>query len=298
MKYDVIVIGGGIAGLTASIYIKRGLRNVLLLETATFGGQIITSPDVENYPGYEHISGAELGKIIHNQAINLGVDIKTEEVISVDGEDNNFIVNTKDNKYESKKVIIATGASPRGLDLPNEKDYIGRGLSFCATCDGNFFRNRVVAVVGGGNVAIDDALYLSNIASKVYLIHRRDEFRAEKNNVELLKNKDNVEFVLKANLKSIEGSPMINKIIVDQDGKDVELDINGLFMCIGRKPNTKIFAVDKDENGYIITDDNLETSTKGIYAIGDVRVKEVRQLTTAAADGTIAASIILKELEK
>ncbi len=293
MKYDVIVIGGGIAGLTASIYLKRASKNVLLLEESTFGGQIITASSVENYPGFEHISGAELGMIIYNQAKNCGVEIKQEKVLEIDGVDNNFTISTNDNKYECKKVIIATGAKPRRLGLPNEEEYVGKGLSFCATCDGNFFKNRVVAVIGGGNVAIDDAIYLSNIASKVYLIHRRDGFRSEESQLELLKSKENVEFILNANLKEIKGSPMINKIIVDQNGKDIELDVNGVFMCIGRIPNAT-FDVKVDEQGYIITDDTMETSIKGVYAIGDVRQKEVRQLTTAAADGTIAVSSIIK----
>ena len=164
--YDVIVIGGGIAGLTSSIYIKRGLKNVLLLEAAAIGGQIIVSPKIENYPGFEQISGAELMNNIHNQAKNLGVEIKNEEVISIEGTDNNFTVNTSSNKYNARKIVLATGNKNRLLGI-NENKYIGRGVSFCATCDGNFFKGKDVAVVGGGNTAIEDAIYLSNIVNKI-----------------------------------------------------------------------------------------------------------------------------------
>jgi thioredoxin reductase (NADPH) len=295
MNYDVIVIGGGIAGLTASIYIKRGMKDVLLLESSTFGGQIITSPKVSNYPGCEDISGAELGMRIHDQASHMGVEIKQEKVLSVEGIDEDFTITTNDNTYKAKKIVVATGASPKSLGLPEENNYVGRGLSFCATCDGNFFKGRDVAVIGGGNVALDDALYLSNIANKVYLIHRRDEFRGDAQTLDLLKNRDNVEIITNANLTKIEGEPLINNIVINGDRN---IPVNGLFMCIGREPNTLDLDLSKDDKGYIVTNEEMETNVRGIYAVGDVRSKEVRQLTTAASDGTIAATNILKKLNK
>ena len=293
--YDVIVIGGGIAGLTSSIYIKRGLKNVLLLEGYTIGGEIVKSQKIENYPGYESISGSDLMTTIYNQAVNLGVEVKNEKVIEIDGEDNNFTITTNENKYTSKKVIIATGTKSGVLDI-NEDKYVGRGVSTCATCDANFFKGRDVAVVGGGNSAVEDALYLSNIVNKVYLIHRNNELKANMSTIESLKEKDNVEFLLNTNVKKIIGDNVIEKIIIDTNNEERELNISGLFICVGRVPISNMFNVDKDEKGYIITNEDMETSIKGIYAIGDVRNKNIRQLTTAAGDGTVCVINILKDL--
>ena len=294
MNYDVVVIGGGIAGVTAAIYIKRGKKNVLLLESKTIGGQIIVSPKVENYPGYSQISGAALGMNLLKQIEDLNIDYKNEQVISIDGGDNNFTIKTNENEYHCKKVIIATGASSRTLGF--EEKYIGKGVSFCATCDGAFFKNRNVLVVGGGNNAIEDAIYLSDICNKVYLVHRRDELKAEESKVQLLKTKENVEIITNAVLESINGDNNVESVIINQQGEKTEIDVNGIFICIGKIPNTNNINIDKDKNGYIITNDNMETSIKGIYAAGDVRAKQVRQLTTAASDGTISAMKLLSEL--
>ena len=296
MKYDVIVIGGGIAGVTAAIYLKRGGKNVLVLESQYIGGQIIDASEVVNYPGIESISGPALAMNFSNQLKSLEIEVKNEKVASVSGWDNSFVVNTTDNKYECSKVIIATGAEPNKLAV--EGSYVGRGVSYCATCDGNFFKGKDVAVNGGGNTAIESALYLSNICNKVYLIHRRDEFRAEQVEVDKLKDKDNVEFVLNTNITQLNGENFLESIIVDQNGELKQININGLFVCIGRKPNSENLTIDRDSSGYIITTHDMETSTPGMYAIGDVRAKEIRQLSTASADGVIAAQNILKELEK
>lgn len=297
MDYDVIIVGGGIAGLTASIYIKRGNKNVLLLESSAIGGQILSAKDVTNYPGFEHISGLDLMKNVYKQALDLGVDIKYENVLSINGEDNNFSVNTNSTSYNARKIILSLGASPRKLGITNEDKYIGKGVSFCATCDGNFFKNKDVAVIGGGDVALDDALFLSDIVNKVYIVHRRNEFRAEASLVDKVNEKDNIELVMNSDVLSIEGNDFVEKIIVKEGDNTKDINVSGVFICIGRMPDTKDFEIDKDELGYIITDDNLMTSIKGIYAAGDVRKKEVRQLTTAAADGTICAVKILKELQ-
>ena len=297
MKYDVVVIGGGIAGLTASIYLKRGNKNVLVLESSTIGGQILSANDITNYPGFEHISGLDLSKSVFKQAMSLGVDFKYENVLSIDGEDNDFNVITNNGSYNTRKIIIATGASPKKLSVDNEDKYIGKGVSFCATCDGNFFKNKDVAVIGGGDVALDDAIYLSDIVNKVYIIHRRSEFKGESSKVDIINKKDNIECIMNSDVISIEGNDFVESIKIKQNSDIKDLDVSGVFICIGRMPDTKEFEIDKDDLGYIITNDDLMTSINGIYAAGDVRKKEVRQLTTAAADGTICAVKILKELQ-
>ena len=293
MKYDVIIIGGGIAGVTASIYLKRAMKNVLLIESKQIGGQIIEADKVENYPAYKEVKGYELGLNMSEQLKNLEVNVTNELVLSIDGSDNNFIINTDNNKYECKKVVIATGASSNRLGLINEDKYIGKGISYCATCDGHFFKGRDVAVIGGGNSALDAALYLSNIVNKVYLIHRRDTFRGEEKKVNELKTKDNVEILLNTTVKELNGSEVLESITLKDDQ---QLNVSGLFVNIGHAPNSSIFNGSKNEAGYIITDRDFETSIEGIYSIGDVIVKEVRQLTTAASDGTIVATNILKKL--
>ena len=296
MKYDVIVIGGGIAGVTAAIYLKRANKNVMVIESKQIGGQIVEAAVVENYPAYKEVKGYELGLNMKDQLDKLNVQINNEEVISIDGVDNNFIIKTNNNSYECKKVIIATGSSPKRLGLTEEDKYIGKGISFCATCDGNFFRGKDIVVVGGGNTALVSAIYLSDIVNKVYLIHRRDEFKGEESKVEVLRNKPNVELLLNTTITEIKGNDLVESVVVNTNGKIKELSVSGIFECVGHEPNSSIFNVSKNEYNYIITDTNYETSVEGIYAIGDVIVKEVRQLTTAASDGTIAASNILKKL--
>ncbi|MBR6073098.1 MAG: FAD-dependent oxidoreductase [Bacilli bacterium] len=290
MKYDVIVIGGGIAGVTASIYLKRAMKKVLLIESKQIGGEILKADKVENYPALKEVKGYELGLNMSEQLKSLDIEVINELVTSIDGSDNNFIIN---NKYECKKVIIATGTSSNRLGLLNEDKFIGKGISFCATCDGNFFKGKDVAVIGGGNTALDSAIYLSNIVNKVYLIHRRDEFRGEESKVNIINNKDNIEVLFNTTVKELKGNDFIESIVLNNDQ---EINVSGVFVCIGHVPNSSIFNGSKDEGKYIITDSNYETSIEGIYAIGDVIVKEVRQLTTAASDGTIAATNILKKL--
>ena len=290
MKYDVIVIGGGIAGVTASIYLKRAMKKVLLIESKQIGGEILKADKVENYPALKEVKGYELGLNMSEQLKSLDIEVINELVTSIDGSDNNFIIN---NKYECKKVIIASGTSSNRLGLLNEDKFIGKGISFCATCDGNFFKGKDVAVIGGGNTALDSAIYLSNIVNKVYLIHRRDEFRGEESKVNIINNKDNIEVLFNTTVKELKGNDFIESIVLNNDQ---EINVSGVFVCIGHVPNSSIFNGSKDEGKYIITDSNYETSIEGIYAIGDVIVKEVRQLTTAASDGTIAATNILKKL--
>ena len=290
--YDVIIIGAGPAGLTSALYLLRANKKVLVLEAKSYGGQIINASNVENYPGIESISGFDFATNLYNQVVKLGGEIKFETVIRVE-EDRRVI--TSKNEYNSKVVIIATGAANRKLNIENEEKFIGKGISYCATCDGNFFKNKEVAVNGGGNTALEDAIYLSNLCSKVYLIHRRDEFRGEDKYVEELKNKSNVEFILNSKITSINGSDKLESITINEDK---EIKVDGLFIAIGQEPKNDIFSnvVDLDDKGYIITHDDVYTKTEFIYVAGDTREKELRQLTTAVSDGSIAATIALKEM--
>lgn len=299
MKYDVIIVGGGPAGLSSAIYLKRALKNVLLIEKNIYGGQIVTSPKVENYPGFLEISGMELGEKMLNQAKKLGVTTMYGDVEKITKENELFHVFVKDKEYISKAVIYATGASSRKLGVKNEEALIGSGISYCATCDGAFFKDKVVCVVGGGNTAIDDALYLANVARKVYVIHRRDEFRGEPVKVAILKEKENVQFILQATVKDVVGINKVEKVVLDVVGKEETLDVDGIFVAIGQVPNTKILEdfVPLNPNGYVITNLQLETSVPGFYAAGDVREKQVRQLTTATNDGTIAAVMVGEYLD-
>lgn len=297
---DIIVIGGGIAGLTAAVYALRSGKSVLLFEKKSYGGQISQSHAVENYPGFSKISGAELSMNLHAQAKAFGCEFKNETVTKVkDGAIKKVITNK--GEYEAKAVIFALGAEPRKSGLENEQSLIGRGLSYCAVCDGNFFRNREAMVVGGGSTAVQDALYLAEICKKVYLVHRRDAFRAEDSLVAKLREKENVEFILDSVLVSAVAAPLLKSVTVKnvKTGEEREVAVNGLFLAIGQVPSTKDFAdiLPLDEYGYVIAGEDCKVS-EGIYIAGDCRKKPVRQLTTAAADGTVAATLACEELDK
>ena len=290
--YDIIIIGGGPSGLTAALYGVRSGKSVLLFEKIGFGGQIAKSPLVENYPGIRAISGTELSESLRSQAESFGCEFRKETVTSVlDGDVKK--VSTSKGEYEARAVIFALGTEERKLGLENEEKYVGRGLSYCAYCDGNFFRNREVAVIGGGNTALQDALYLSDICKKVYLVHRRNEFRAEKNLVEKAVRKENIELVTDSVPTEIGGSPIVQYLKVKNKLTDEEreLSVNGVFMAIGQLPLTKDFAdvLPLDEGGYALAGEDC-TVRDGIYVCGDCRKKEIRQLTTAVSDGTVAAT--------
>ena len=294
--YDIIIVGAGPAGLTAAIYAKRANKKVLILEAKTYGGQIINANNVENYPGIEKISGFDLATNMYNQVKKLGVEVLFETVTKIQ-EDKTVITNK--NNYQAKAIILATGAENRKLNINKETEFIGKGVSYCATCDGNFYKNKTVAVVGGGNTAIEDALYLSDIASKVYLIHRRDEFRAEATYTNELKKKTNVEFILNANVKTLNGKDKLESIeIEDTKGNNRTINIDGLFIAVGMSPKNEIFAniINLNDSGYIESKDGVHTNIEGIYVAGDARVKQLRQLTTAVSDGAIAATTAIKEM--
>lgn len=297
---DIIIIGGGIAGLTAAVYAGRSGKSVLLFERKSYGGQISQSHAVENYPGFKNISGADLSMNLRSQAEAFGCEFSNESVNEViDGKTKK--VTTNKGEYEGKAVIFALGAEPRKSGLENEKELIGRGLSYCAVCDGNFFRGRDTMVVGGGSTAVQDALYLAEICKKVYIVHRRDAFRAEESLVEKLREKENVEFVLDSVLVSATASPILKSVTVKnvKTEEEREIAVNGLFLAIGQVPATKEFAdiLPLDEYGYVIAGEDCKVR-EGIYVAGDCRKKLVRQLTTAAADGTVAATLACEELDK
>ncbi len=293
--YDLIIIGAGPAGLTGAIYALRANLKVLVLEAKNYGGQIINASKIVNYPGIKEISGFDFSQVLYEQVKDFGGLIKFEKVIEVLPDKT---VITENNKYQAKEIIIATGLINRKLNLENEDKLLGHGISYCATCDGNFFKGKTVSVVGGGNKALEDALELSNIASKVYLICRRDTFKGDKKYQEELKKKKNVEIILNSTIKKLNGENSLKSILIDTKGKLTTIDTEALFIAIGEIPNNEIFKniVSLDEDGYIITDDNLKTKTKGIYVAGDNRQKELRQLTTAISDGALAASMVIKDL--
>lgn len=287
--HDIIILGAGVAGLTSAIYALRQGKKVLVLEKNSFGGQIINAQDIENYPGSNHISGYELSLNIYNQAKELGMEYKQEEVLEIDS--SNKSIRTNKESYTYKALIIAMGLEKRKLGLENEQDLIGSGVSYCATCDGAFFKHKNVAVVGGGNTALEDALFLSEYVNKVYLIHRRDTFRGDENTLSKIKTKENIELVLNSIPTKLIGKPLEQIEVEDKNNNKKILDVNGIFIAVGQSPSTEILQniLELDEYGYIITDEKNKTSQKYIYAAGDIVKKEVRQLTTAVADGTIAA---------
>lgn len=291
--YDIIVVGAGTAGLSAAIYGVRAGKKVLVLEEKSYGGQIINTPEVENYPGIKNISGFEFATNLYEQAKELGAEIAYERVKQIlDGEDKKQVI-TGEKTYEAKSVIIATGAKNRPLGLEREKEFIGAGVSYCATCDGMFFRGKDVAVVGGGNTALEDTTFLSNYCNKVYLIHRRDEFRGDEHSVNRLKQKENVEFVMESRVTELAGEGRLDAITVEHipTGELRNISVAGLFVAIGQMPDNEAFRelIDVDVAGYICATEDCKTKVPGVFTAGDCRTKTVRQLTTAAADGAVAA---------
>ena len=289
--YDIIIIGAGPAGMTAAIYALRANKKVLIFEANTYGGQIVNAPKVENYPGIKEISGYDFATNLYNQVKDLGGEFVFDAVIRID--DNKVITNN--GSYEAKKIILAIGAQNRKLNIPGESEYAGKGVSYCATCDGNFFKGKTVAIVGGGNTALEDAIYLSDLASKVYLIHRKDTFRGEAKYQDEINTKSNIELIMNTNVTKINGNDIVTNIELD-NGKT--LDIDGIFIAVGSQPNSMIFknVVDIDEYGYIKTTDGVHTNNENIYVAGDARKKELKQLVTAESDGAIAAVTAIKEM--
>ena len=292
--YDVIIIGMGIGGITAGIYGKRAGLNVLMFEKSAPGGMLQKIDKIQNYPGFSEISGPDLALNLFNQVKKVGVPFKFEEVIDVEITEEYKKVITKNGTYEAKNVIVATGRTPKYLGLDNEKDYLGRGLSTCASCDGNFYKGEDVAVVGSGNSALQESLYLANIVNKVYLLHRGVNFKGDDALVERVRNTKNIEIVDGVNIKKInEVEGKIESVTLDNEKT---INVKGVFIYIGYKPDTEMFKkLDiTNINGDIIVSENFETEIDGLYAIGDCAKKDVYQLVTAASDGCIAVSDIEK----
>ena len=291
--YDVIVIGAGTAGMTAGIYARRAGKTVLIIEEKNYGGQIINTPEVENYPGISKVSGFTFANNLYNQTRELGAEFKFEEVIKIQNNSGYKVVVTNKTKYQGKTVIIATGAKNRPLGVNNEDKLTGAGVSYCATCDGAFFRGKDVADVGGGNTALEDALFLSDYCNLVYVVHRRNEFRGEKGLTDILKEKGNVKFVFDSVVKSIKGEQSVEGLEILNVKKNTlsEIKVQGAFIAIGQMPDNEKFSdmVELDGKGYIKADETCTTNTEGVFVAGDCRTKQVRQLTTAASDGAVAA---------
>ncbi len=289
--YDIIIVGGGPAGLTAATYARRAGKSVLVIEKNSFGGQITWSPKVENFPSVVSISGTELGDRLLEQAMEQGADAELEEVVSVSAGEVKTVKCQSGAEFQARAVIIAAGAKPRMLGLPREEELIGSGVGFCAVCDGAFYKGRPVAVNGGGNSALQDALLLAETCSRVYLIHRRDSFRGEARLVDALRAKENVDFVMNASVVELLGESELTGIVVEQQGQRWEIAVEGLFVAVGHQPDVNLFEnlIELDKGGYALSGEDCLTGTPGIFVAGDCRSKSVRQLTTAMADGSVAA---------
>lgn len=301
-EYDVIVIGGGPAGYAAALYTVRSGFSTLVMERMAAGGQMNETVQIDNYPGFDDgIDGFSLGMKMQNGAMRFGAETKYTEVRAVRLQEPVKEIETDDGCYRAKAVVIATGAGHKHLGLEQESELVGKGVGYCASCDGMFYRGKTVAVVGGGNSAAADALVLSRIAKKVYLIHRRDHLRATKIYHEPLEKAENVEFIYNSEVSALLHGEKLNGVVVKNvvSGALRELELDGLFISIGRNPATQLFRgqLELDERGYIVAGENTETSIPGVFAVGDVRTKEVRQIITAASDGAVAAHFVEEYLK-
>ncbi len=302
--YDIVIVGGGPGGLTAGLYGSRAQRKTIALEKYLPGGQIANTEEVEDYPGFERISGAELANKMAEHAKKFGLEIGSEEVVEVyvDGDDR-VVRCASGNIYRAKAVILSTGGSPVKLNVPGEKEYAGKGVSYCAICDGAFFKDQVIAVVGGGDAAVEEATYLTKFGSKVYIIHRRDKLRAQKIVQQRAFDNPKIEIIWDTVVESINGNErQVTDLTLKnvKTGEKSKLDVGAVFIFIGFRPNSDITreALRKDQGGYIITNERMETSIRGIFACGDVRSQLVRQITNAVGDATTAAVAAEKYIEE
>jgi thioredoxin reductase (NADPH) len=301
LEFDTIILGGGPAGLSAAIYAGRGAISTAIIDITMFGGQPSNYLELENYPGAKLVSGYDLMEKFEDHADEFGVQkFPMQEIVNVDLTSTIKTITTKDNIFKAKTIIIATGAAPRKLDIPGEKEFIGRGVSYCAVCDGAFYRNKIVAIVGGGNSAVEEGMYLTKFAQKVYIIHRRDELRADKIVQERAFKNEKIEFIYNAVPKEILGKDVVNTIVLEnvKTHEISELKTDGVFPYIGITPHVEMFLgqIKTDKAGFIITDETMQTSTKGVFAVGDVRTTPLRQVITAASDGAIGAVFAVKYL--
>jgi len=300
--YDIIIVGGGPGGLTAGLYGSRAELKTIILEKYLPGGQIANTEEVEDYPGFEHISGSELSQKMANHARKFGVEIASEEVLEVYCKGDIRIVKTPDRELTTKTVILATGGSPNFLKVPGEKEFSGKGVSYCAICDGAFFKGEIIAVVGGGDAAVEEGLFLTKFGKKVILIHRRDQLRAQKVIQSRAFANSKMEIIWDTVVESINGDSRVRTLSLKnvKTGEKSELEVGAIFIFVGFKPNSDLVreAIRRDQGGYILTDEKMQTSIPGIFAIGDVRAQLVRQITNAVGDGTTAAVAAEKHIEK
>ena len=289
--YDIIIIGAGPAGLTSALYAMRAGKSVLIIEKSTFGGQVTYSPKIENYPGIPEMSGNEFADKLLDQVLSMGAEVEMETVTGIIDEGKTKLVFAGDKKYEAKAVIIAVGVRHRQLGVERENDLTGKGVSYCAVCDGAFYKDKITGVVGGGNSALQEAVLLSDICKKVYVLQNLDYLTGEKKLVETLENKDNVEFKLGVTVKEFKGENELSGVTLQGKNGDEELSLDGLFVAIGLEPENTPFAdvAALCDGGYFDSDETCLTKTEGIYVAGDCRKKSVRQITTATADGASAA---------
>lgn len=302
LEYDLVIIGGGPAGLSAAIYGARGNAKTAIVDINMLGGQPTNYLEVENYPGFKIMGGFELMEQFEEHADKFNVEKHPmEEIVSVELKEENSKIKTLNKEFTAKTVVIATGAGPKKLGIKGEAEFLSRGVSYCAVCDGAFFRDKVVTVVGGGNAAIEEAGYLTKFAKKVYVVHRRDELRADKIVQERAFANEKIEFIWNAVPVEIVGETMVQKLVI-KDTKTDEIktiDTDGVFPYVGFTPNSKLFEgqIEMDANGFIMTDANLQTSVKGVYAAGDIRVTPLRQIITAASDGAVSATMAVRYLD-
>ena len=291
--YDVIIVGGGPAGLAAGLYTARMDLKAVLLDRGPLGGQLLNTELVEDYPGFESILGSDLATKMGDHARKFGLEVRDfEPVAEIDVEDGTKVVRLEDGEeLRAPAVIMAAGGLPKYLGVPGEKEFWGRGVSYCAVCDGAFFKGQELAVVGGGDAAVEEGEFLTRYASKVYVIHRRDQFRAQPILIDRARANPKIEFILDAHVKQIEGNHKVHGVRYERHGSEAELPVGGVFIFIGFVPNSGLLKVhvDHDEAGYILTDKNMQTSVEGIWAVGDVRSQLTKQIATAVGDGTTAA---------
>lgn len=301
--YDVAIIGGGPAGLAAGLYASRAALKTLLIEKGMPGGLAASTENIENYPGFANgISGPELMMQMDAQARRFGLKVTSANVEFIEQKEDCFAIITDDNAIHARTVILATGAQPRKLQVPGETEFTGRGVSWCATCDGAFFKGKEVAVVGGGDAAVEEALYLTKFASKVHIIHRRDKLRATKILQQRARENNRIEFHWNVVVEKIAGEATVQEVVLKnvQSRETSTLKVDGVFIYVGTKPVSELVngLIQLDERGYVITDDNMQTSRPGIFAAGDIRQKSLRQVVTAVADGAIAAVAAEKYIEE